>query len=382
VSREDHVTICFPFTGDIVGGSHISVLGLLKGLDRSRFRILVAPQVADGAIAQLFADEELLASPEASRATVPVAGRVSIGGALRAMFGLRAKIRFLRSHQVDIVHTNDGRTHAAWALAAKLANARLVWHHRGDPNARGLRLLAPVLADRVLAVSSFALPPDGVWSAARKAEVLHSPFDTSIKVDRGAVRTALLRELGLCPDTLILGYFGSFIDRKRPLAFIDAIAAARNQRPSRHLVGLMFGLPEEPDMEAAMAQRIHDCGVANLVRYMGYRWPGPQWIAACDQLVVPAVGEPFGRTLIEAMLVQTPIVATRSGGNVEALRDGELGVLVPPDDPLALATACWALADNPTQAQCYSRVAHSDAMSRFGQEHHCSRVAEVYAALT
>lgn len=374
-------TICFPFTGDTVGGSHISVLGLLAGLDRLRFRVVVVPQVGDGAIARLFAAEEILPSPEAQVQSPGPGGRFGAREALRAMGSLGAKVRFLRRHGVDIVHSNDGRTHASWALAARLAGARLVWHHRGDPAARGLRLLAPLLADRVLAVSTFALPPPGLWSAAGKAEVLHSPFDTSIRPDRAGARAALIEEIGLPQDTLVLGYFGSFIHRKRPLVFIDTIVRIKDLRSHRPVAGLMFGCPEEPGMDAAMRSRIREAGAEDVVRLMGYRSPGAEWIAACDQLVVPAIGEPFGRTLVEAMLVGTPIVATRSGGNVEALRNGALGILVPPEDPSALAEACCALADDPALAAQLAVLAREDAMTRFGQEHHCARVAELYAAL-
>ena len=59
--------------------------------------------------------------------------------------------------------------------------------------------------------------------------------------------------------------------------------------------------------------------------------------------MVPAIDEPFGRTLIEAMLIGTPVVATASGGNVEAIRDGRNGLLVPPEDAEALAIACRSL---------------------------------------
>lgn len=382
MAGDRRLTICFPFTGDTVGGSHISVLGLVKGLDRARFRILVVPQAREGAIARLFEGEEIVASPEAANEPLEPGMRIGPRQALHALSGLRAKTAFLKAQGVDIVHSNDGRTHAAWGLAARLAGARLLWHHRGDPNARGLRLIAPLLADHVLAVSQFALPPAGRWSAARKAEVLHSPFDTSVRADRPSARATVLAETGLPHDTLLLGFFGSFIDRKRPLAFIDAVVAARALRGSRPVAGLMFGLPEEPGMEAAMASRIAEGAAAGFVRLMGYRSPGTEWIAACDQLVVPAIGEPFGRTLIEAMLVGTPVVATRSGGNVEAVRDGAVGILVPPDDPMALAIACCRLADHPGEAAALAERAREDAIARFGQARHCSRVAELYAILT
>ena len=49
--------------------------------------------------------------------------------------------------------------------------------------------------------------------------------------------------------------------------------------------------------------------------------------------MVTARGEPFGRTLIEAMHLGTPVIATRHGGNPEAIEDGRNGFLVDPDDP-------------------------------------------------
>src|SRR3546814_3577006 len=91
----------------------------------------------------------------------------------------------------------------------------------------------------------------------------------------------------------------------------------------RPVMGLMFGEARVPAMDIALRRRIAEKGVEDRVKPMGYRTPGPFWIAACDRLVVPAVGEPFGRTLVEAMLVGTPIVAARSGGNIEALERSE-----------------------------------------------------------
>src|SRR3546814_19276273 len=58
INREP-ATICFPFTGDAIGGSHISVLGLIRNLDRSRYRPLILPQRPDGAVAALFREHRI-----------------------------------------------------------------------------------------------------------------------------------------------------------------------------------------------------------------------------------------------------------------------------------------------------------------------------------
>jgi glycosyltransferase involved in cell wall biosynthesis len=373
------LTICFPFSGENIGGSHVSVIGLLELLDKGRFRPIVVPEVPDGKMARFFTGFEQLPDPvQAGRMFVP-GEAFGIGKFLGTLFGILPRARFLRRHGIDIVHVNDGRTSANWAVAARLAGARLVWHHRGDPDALGLRLAAPLLADRVLTVSSFALPKPGLWSAARKAAVVHSPFDVELRADRKQARAILDEELGLSPDTIVLGFFGAFVPRKRPLMFVDAIRALR-AKLDRPVIGLLFGEARVPEMDKALRDHIAATGVSDCVRIMGYRSPGPQWIAACDQLLVPAIGEPFGRTLIEAMLVGTPVIATRSGGNVEAL-EGGFGVLVAPDDADAMAEGCARVVRNPALAAEMVAAADRDARNRFSTATHCALVSETYAKL-
>lgn len=375
VPDRDQVRICFPFSGDSIGGSHVSVRGLLSQLDPLRYRAIIVPEVSGGGIARFFAEWEQGDDPGSRGLFVPGEAFTPRKFA-RTWLGIWPRMCFLRRHRIDIVHVNDGRTSANWALAARLAGAKLVWHHRGDPKALGLRFVAPLLAHQVLAVSSFALPPAGRWSARGKAAVVHSPFDTDISVDRAEARRTLLNELGVSPDTLILGFFGAFVPRKRPLLFVDMVAhlCATLDRP---VIGLMFGEARVPAMDIALRNRIDDQGVADRVKLMGYRTPGSFWIAACDQLVVPAVGEPFGRTLVEAMLVETPVVAARSGGNVEALQGG-MGVLVVPDDAAALAEGCRQLSRDSIATGAMAQRARVDARRRFSEAAHGAQVSEIY----
>jgi len=378
-ARSHPRTICFPFSGDSIGGSHISTLGLLKRIDQRDFRILVVPEFPEGKVAGLFGDFGQPPDPVSkSRQFVP--GEAwSLRKFLRATGGVARRARFLKRHGVDIVHINDGRTAASWALAARLAGTKLVWHHRGDPNALGLRLLAPAVAHRVLAVSTFALPRAGLWSAAGRAEVVYSPFDTDIAVDRAAAREALLREINATGDTVMLGYFGAIVPRKRPLAFVDALCRLQ-ALVDRPVHGLIFGEARVPAMEQELRAHIDRRNANDYITLMGYRTPGAFWIGACDCLVVPAINEPFGRTLIEAMLVGTPVVASRSGGNIEAI-DGGRGILVEPDNPEALAHACAQLAIDPAAAQGMADRAQADARQRFGEDEHARRVTAAYARL-
>lgn len=365
--------ILFPFRGGVAGGSHVSALMLAARLDRRRFEPVVALHSAGGALDALVAEAgfDPLLLPEACSAV----GRIDL---LRR---LPARAAFLRDQRIDLVHTNDGVMHAAWGLAARMAGKPLLWHHRQHPEALGLRWLAPLVADRVVAVSRFAAPKAGLWSAANRCTVIHSPFDIRETIkDRAANERERRAQLGVQPDCFLVGYFGHLSDRKRPIAFVDAIAAHVRLAPQRPILGLMFGDVLDPGLDAAVVARAETLGVAEHVRLMGFQRPVAPWLAACDLHLVTAVDEPFGRTLIEAMLAGIPVVATRSGGNIEAIDDGVTGLLVPPDDAEAAACAMIRLHDRDLAVTMSAR-ARDVAHKRFGIEAHVEAVEAIYEQL-
>ncbi|MBO9517206.1 MAG: glycosyltransferase family 4 protein [Porphyrobacter sp.] len=377
-AKQGRITVCYPLAGDTIGGSHVSLRGLLDRLDTSRFDILIAPESTSGRLAEHYAGFRQIADPAPPRSSFVAGRRFGLLNFLSTVPAIAKRAQFLKQHQVDIVHTNDGRTHATWALAAKLAGARLVWHHRGDPTARGIRYVAPLLADQILAVSSFALPGGNI-GAARTAQVVHSPFDSSMSFDRQASRSRIIEELGLDPDTILCGYFGLFIERKRPLKFIEAVGELA-RLVDRPVAGVMFGEALDETMLAAMADKIAHLPANTSVALMGYRTPGHEWLAGCDLLLVPAIDEPLGRTLVEAMLVRTPVVATNSGGNPEALAQ-DCGVLCAGDEPLDMARKARDLLNDRERMTDMVIRARTRAVDHFSEERHVEAIEKVYLRL-
>lgn len=369
------VVVCFPFVGDRVGGSSISALNLIRHLDRQRYQPLILMHDVEGAAARLFRDEQLDFEPAPIEACVTGNGR---GGDLR--FALRKAgplSRFLRGRDVGIVHTNDGRMHATWALPTRLAGAKHVWHHRGNPRAAGLRFLAPWITDQVVAVSKFASPRPGLISASRKCAVIHSPFATEADpIDRDQCRRAVLAEFGCPPDGHVVGFVGNLVVRKRPMVFVETIARMVARNPDLRIAAPLFGQPREEGARVAAA--IERQGLGERVRLMGFRYPPEPWIAACDVLLVPAVEEPFGRSLIEAMLLGTPLIAADSGGNPEIIRHGETGYLVPPDRPDAFAARTQALLEDAGARAAIAQNARHDAVARFGMQRHAQSIMQIY----
>jgi glycosyltransferase involved in cell wall biosynthesis len=372
------VVVCFPFVGDQLGGSSISALNLIRYIDRERYQPLVLMHQAGGPGARLFEKEGLPFEPAPTDECASGARRAEdMGFALRKAGSLA---RFLRHRKVGIVHTNDGRMHATWAIPSRLAGARLLWHHRANPRAAGLRFLAPWVADRVVSVSKFSSPQPGLISAAHKCTVVHSPFATDAEPpDRAASRQAVLDEFGASPGAHVVGFVGNLYERKRPLLFVETIARMVARAPDLEIAAPMFGEPREGGAQVAAAIAQH--GLDGRVRLMGFRYPPEPWIAACDVLLVPAVEEPFGRSMIEAMLLGTPLIAADSGGNPEIVRHGETGFLVPPDTAEAFAERTISLLEDPLARARIAANARADAVARFGMQRHAQSIMQIYDSI-
>lgn len=379
------VKIAFPFIHDAVGGSHISALNLIHHLDLERFEPFVLLENPKGRVADLFRTEGIpfepiaTATPATDDAIGTSAGPVSL--CLYGLSRIRIIAKQLRQHRVGIVHTNDGRMHVYGGLAAKLAGARHVWHHRSDPDSLGFRYVSPAIANHVVTVSRFAGPRPGWWSAEKRWTVVPSPFDTTAALpDRAACRRAMLDALDAPSDAAVIGFFANFNDRKRPLAFVHAIAALAAREPGRPIVAPMFGKPfdiGEDDIQRLAAE----LGVGGAIRPMGFRYPPEPWLAGCDILFVPSIREPFGRTLIEAMLLETLVVAVDSGGNPEAIEDRVNGHLVPVDDADGAARRFQEALDQPAITRSLVERAREEALTRYGMQRHAQAIMQVYETL-
>ena len=379
------IRIFFPYVGgDTIGGSHVSSLKLVAALDRDRFEPVIALHREAGAlgdyVASLGMKYQVISKPAI---IAPRYSRTSADASLAGYLtrSVPAFTRMLRDMKIDIVHTNDGRMHVSWALPARLSGARFVWYHRQGPDASGVNKIAPLLADKILSVSHFSRPSHPIRSVDGRFDVVRSPFDFSTEPpDAQACHAALCQELGVSKNALLLGYFGLLNRRKRPDHFVRAIAHIAAAMPDRPVHGLLFG-----EVEAAAAGLEDDCqrlaldlGVAENTHLMGHRTPVSRAMAGVDALLVTALDEPFGRTLVEAMDLGTPVVATAHGGNLEAIRDGENGFLVDPYDATAFVAPLRQLGEKPDMRDRLTLAARDYVHQNMGLESHVARMSKIY----
>lgn len=382
------IRVFFPYVGgDQIGGSHISSLSLVAALDRARFEPIIALHRESGDlgeyISSLGLDYQLITEP---CIIAPSYSRSDSDASLPKYLtrSVPRFVRILKELNIDIVTTNDGRMHANWALPARLAGTRFVWYHRQGPDASGINKIAPIFANKILSVSEFARPIKPIRPIDDRFEVVRSPFDfSSDPPEHSTCHAALCSELGLPENAVLLGYFGLLNTRKRPDHFVRAVAEISAAIPDRPVHGVVFGQEETADI--GLADTCHDLartlGITEQVRLMGHRSPIAEAMAGVDALLVTALGEPFGRTLIEAMHLGTPVVATNHGGNPEAIENGRSGFLVDPYDPSAFVDPVRQLLESPDLKKSVTAAARDNVHQSMSRDVHVARVSSIYESL-
>jgi N-acetyl-alpha-D-glucosaminyl L-malate synthase BshA len=145
----------------------------------------------------------------------------------------------------------------------------------------------------------------------------------------------------------------------------DAVRALAILRESREVALVLVGEgPERPQVQALAAE----LGVADRVVCLGALSRFAQWLACADLFLMPSETESFGLAALEALACGVPVIASEVGGLPEVVRHGETGLLVPPADPGALASAIAELLDDEPRRRRLGAAARADALQRFAPE--------------
>lgn len=275
--------------------------------------------------------------------------------------------RLMRRNRVDVIHTHLSTASLLGAFAAKLARRRSVAHVHGLNTATCFRY-----SDLIIAVSEKVkehLVAQGIKE--NKVRVVHNGVDL-VRFQPTDAREAKVK-LGYDPDEPLLGVFGRLSSEKGQRVAVEAMFLIVKEHPEARLVVVGEGKDRE-DLETT-AQAL---GIRDNVQFTGFMQDVRELMSACDVVIVPSArGEGFGLVAVEAMALRRPVVASAQGGLTEIIVPGETGLLVPPNDPQALADAvCKTLAD-PEIAQSMGAKGRARVEAHFALGEQMRKVLDV-----
>jgi glycosyltransferase involved in cell wall biosynthesis len=321
-------------TGTHVYGGALQVLLLVEGLRQRGVENILA--VTEGGEVE----GEALARDLPVHA-LPMAGEADLA------FPFRFR-SLIRATSPDLVHLHSRRgADTLGAMGARWTGVPLILTRRVDNPEPSWAVQAKYnLFSRVVTISQAirrVLVEQGV--DPEKIRCVPSALDPT-PFENPAPRQYLLDEFGLGTEARVIGMAAQFIPRKGHEVLLRAIPEILKGNPESRF--LLFG--QGPGHQEVVEQ-IRKAELEDVVKLPGFRSDLPSLLPRLDLLVHPATMEGLGIILLQAGASGVPVVASVAGGIPEAVVHEETGLLVPPGDAEALASAVLSLLADPARAK-------------------------------
>ena len=291
-------------------------------------------------------------------------------------------LRTVRRERIEVIHCAGIKGILTSRIAGRLTRVPVVSHlHDSEPVPSLFRQLmrwTDKFSIRNLAVSrdvaDHAVATLGIHP--QRIEVLPNGLmlDEIRSIPEKAGRT-FRRDVGLLPEARVIGIVGRLAAVKGHDTLLRAMPTVLAKEPLARL--LIIG--DGPDREM-LNKRVSELGLDGYVTFTGQIEDVYSALRAIDVVMMPSLREGLPYSLLEAMAMDKPVVASAVGGLAETIRHCENGVLVRPSDAQALAEALISVLSDPLLLQTITHGAHETANS-YDIERHIDRVLAIYAAL-
>lgn len=357
----------------LIGGAQVSMLLLLKYIDRTKFNLICAiPE--SGPVSERI---------KALNVKVEIIPLKSINfpfllGYLRTVWQLT---QFVRRNKIDLVVCNVEPSNQIGLPAARLNRIPIVCHLRSLNYSVRYFSGALLHFPDVLIANSYATA-ECYSPYIRKRQnvvVVHNGVDLNEFSPRGR-NLSIRKEYGIDENTFLIGVVARISrSQKSQDLFIRAMAEVVKVCPN--VCALIVGdtkIDQSEDYLEELKLMVNQLGLKDNVIFTGFVSDMRELYAALDLLVMPSKVEPFGRPFIEAMAMEKPVVGTRAGGAVEIVDHGVTGILVPPNDVKAMSESIIKLVTDKKAAEEMGKAGRLRVERLFSVEENMKKTEEIY----
>ena len=356
-----------------VGGAEVNVVALLPRL--------VAHGVAPVVVTLARDSDSFLAD----RIEAEGCPRVDLGARRLLDFGAIRRLRaFLRSEQISVLHAEDLYSVIVGALAVRGTNTRFVLTrhvlgHDRRPRREAVKSILGYLgawrADAVIAVSQAVRTKFAAQAhlPSSRITVIHNGLELA-PFEELRDRSTARDHLAWNESQLTVSIIGVMRQCKGHDTLLAAVPAIRDAFPD--VAVKIIGGGEVPSELRAQVDAL-----AGTVEFVGERSDIPEVLTATDIVVQASRSEGLPTVMMEAGAAGIPVVATDVGGTRDVVEDGATGLLVPPEDPQALAAAVVQLLGSPERRRAMGLNARASILRRFSLDRQAQLTADLYCRL-
>ena len=358
------------------GGAQAHLLTLMRGQKRRGHQVELA-FLKDPVMTREFGD----VVPLPLQANLGL-GDTSYAALLGRLWGLVSSVG------PDVLHTHLLKADALGAIAGRFGGARVTIASKHNDEAA---LRAPHVAflhgwlsrldDRIIVLSDHVAEYVAQVGRAPREKLRRVYYGIDLNrplaLSESAVR-ALRRELDLPGAGPFLLCVGRLDEQKGHPTLFDAMRLVLAKEPDARLV--VVGGAQQSGAEYAAHLRRHasEPELDGKIVFAGERTDVPRLMAACDVFVLASRWEGFGLVFVEAMAAGKPVVATNVSAIPEVVLHEQTGLLVPPDDPLALAAALLRLCADTAERRRLGSAGYERVHLHFTADRMVDEILDVY----
>ena len=345
-----------------IGGAEKQMVLLIEGLSKKGFECEVFSLEGYGPLKERLDNINVVVYDGGYRSG---AGKIwFIKQLLKSLYRL---IRVLLGNKYQVVHAYLPLANFFAAVAGSLCRVKLLitsrralgTHQERYPVWRYFDYISNKLSHNITVNSM------GVWNDVISREnvpegkltLIYNGIDIAPFKHATKTRNLIRNELNYSTDDLVIVMIANLIAYKGHHDVIRALSLITEKKLKMVFVG------EDRGIKASLEKEIEALAVETEINFLGRRDDIPAILAASDIGLVASHEEGFCNALLEIMATGLPVIATDVGGNPEALKQGELGVLVPAKSPVAISDAIMLLVDNKPLRVSYGKKALNEVAS-------------------
>lgn len=324
--------------------------------------------------------------------------RISVNSNLQSIYQMT---KIIREHQYDLVHVHTPIAAVLGRIAAKLAGVKRIvytshgfpFHDLSSPSQYGfyftVEKLTALITDLILSQNHEDIatarklglcPPEKLRYLGNGIDIDRFKRDRLDSIHQKELR----KSLGI-PETanLIIGTIGRLTRKKGSGYLIEAAAKLLPHFPNLHILVIGGQLSTDPEpFQTELIERIHTLGIEEHVTLTGERQDIPELLGLLDIFTLPTfTHEGLPRSILEAMSMRLPVIATDIRGCREAVVHGKTGLIVPAKNSEKLAEALGTLLSHPELRQAYGKAGRERVQAEYDEELVFQRLTVFYKEL-
>lgn len=357
----------------VIGGAEISLLTLLKNLNRKMFDpLVILPERG------MLCDRVQALNIELK--LLPL-NKINIRNPMPYLKTVWSLVKILRNHKIDILHCNMDICNQYGMIAAKLVGIPVVTHTRNILGKRAFRRMFLRGADVLIANSRICAESYSQYvSKGQRVDVIYNAVDTGQFHPEG--RCDLKSRFNIRNGEFVIGQIAQITPNKGQDVFIRALAQAVETHPNIRALIVGDTVIDNSDWFLdELKQLVKELDLVDKIVFTGFVEDIVDVYRCLDLVVLPSKSEGFGRTIAEAMAMTKPVIASRVGGLQELVLDGETGILTPPEDSNAFAEAILRMIEDRKLASELGINGRRRVEEKFSIEDSVKKTEQVYMSL-